>query len=222
MTEGVAVPSKGGRPKQSEILGRLERLLGAAARVFLEQGYNGASIDAIARAAGVSKKTIYARFKDKADLFNAVWGAISARLFSDALPDDDDLPLAEGLERRTRALLEILITPAAWSFTRMMHAEAPHTPELVAYMRRYAGHMLDPFARYFENQMRRGALPPADARRLSRQFIYLLYGDLEYRLALAMEPPDAAEVAATARELAALFLDGARKAAPPAAEVEVN
>jgi len=83
MTQRTAAASKGKRPKQAEAPERLDRLLEAAAQVFLEAGYNRASIEAIARAARVSKKTIYARFKDKAELFNVVWGAISVRLFGE-------------------------------------------------------------------------------------------------------------------------------------------
>ena len=46
-----------------------EQLLDAAARVFAERGYRGASVDGIAAEAGVTKGALYWNFKSKADLF---------------------------------------------------------------------------------------------------------------------------------------------------------
>lgn len=46
-----------------------EQLLDAAAQVFAERGYRGASVDAIAAAAGVTKGALYWNFKSKSDLF---------------------------------------------------------------------------------------------------------------------------------------------------------
>jgi AcrR family transcriptional regulator len=47
------------------------RLLGGAATVFAERGYDGASVSALAAAAGVSSGAIYAHFGSKAELFAA-------------------------------------------------------------------------------------------------------------------------------------------------------
>ena len=46
-----------------------EQLLDAAARVFAERGYSGASVEAIAAAADVTKGALYWNFESKADLF---------------------------------------------------------------------------------------------------------------------------------------------------------
>jgi AcrR family transcriptional regulator len=48
------------------------RLLNAAAEVFSRLGYNGASLDAVAEAAGYSKGAVYSNFATKADLFMAL------------------------------------------------------------------------------------------------------------------------------------------------------
>lgn len=48
------------------------RLLDIATTLFMERGFDGASIDAVAESAGVSKPTVYNRYKDKRDLFAAV------------------------------------------------------------------------------------------------------------------------------------------------------
>ena len=61
-----------GRPPK-ELAGEVdERVLEAARKIFLERGFEGASIDEIAEAARSGKQTIYARFRNKRELFTAV------------------------------------------------------------------------------------------------------------------------------------------------------
>jgi TetR/AcrR family transcriptional regulator, mexJK operon transcriptional repressor len=62
----------GGRPTREEATRRGERLLDVATTLFMERGFDGTSIDAVAETAGVSKPTVYARYRDKRDLFAAV------------------------------------------------------------------------------------------------------------------------------------------------------
>lgn len=47
------------------------RLLSAAQRVFFERGFHGASLEAVAEEAGLTKGAVYSRFESKADLFLA-------------------------------------------------------------------------------------------------------------------------------------------------------
>jgi AcrR family transcriptional regulator len=47
------------------------RLLAAAQRVFFERGFHGASLEAVAEEAGLTKGAVYSRFESKADLFLA-------------------------------------------------------------------------------------------------------------------------------------------------------
>ena len=49
-----------------------ERVLDAAREVFLERGYAGATLEAIAEAAGFSKGVVYSQFAGKPDLFLAL------------------------------------------------------------------------------------------------------------------------------------------------------
>src|ERR1700736_3620311 len=61
-----------GRPPKERAGEVEERILDAARKVFLERGFEGASIDEIAEAARSGKPTIYARFPGKEALFTAV------------------------------------------------------------------------------------------------------------------------------------------------------
>jgi len=51
---------------------RRKRIVDMAEAVFLESGYEGATLPAIADSAGYNKRTLYLYFKDKEDLFLAV------------------------------------------------------------------------------------------------------------------------------------------------------
>jgi AcrR family transcriptional regulator len=63
---------RSGRPPR-ELAGEVEeRILDAAAKVFLERGFEAASVDEIADVAHAGKPTIYARFPGKEALFTAV------------------------------------------------------------------------------------------------------------------------------------------------------
>jgi AcrR family transcriptional regulator len=86
----VAVPASSTR----------ERLLAAAVEVFVEQGYENARVQDIARAAGLTTGAIYANFRGKSDLlFEAIGSA--AGLEVDAL-------IAQTEAREARGLLEQL------------------------------------------------------------------------------------------------------------------
>jgi AcrR family transcriptional regulator len=77
-----------------------DRLLAAAVEVFVEQGYEGARLQDIARAAGLTTGAVYANFRGKDELLFAAIGA-RADVEMDAL-------LAEAQGRNPRALLELL------------------------------------------------------------------------------------------------------------------
>ena len=62
----TAVKNKGGRPTLEDIPRRNEHLLEVATDNFIRLGFNAATLDRIAAEAGVAKRTIYARYPDKA------------------------------------------------------------------------------------------------------------------------------------------------------------
>src|SRR5512142_2888868 len=66
---------------RTEAGGKAEAILAGAERAFLAGGFGAVSMDAIARAAGVSKATVYAHFAGKEALFGAVVADLSERRF---------------------------------------------------------------------------------------------------------------------------------------------
>ena len=72
MTTVVEPPAQAAEPQSARGRARLTRMLAAATELFLRDGYDQTSIDAILERSGGSKATLYAYFPTKEDLFRAV------------------------------------------------------------------------------------------------------------------------------------------------------
>ena len=119
-----------GRPPREHAGQVEERILDAAGRVFLEHGFQGASVDEIAEVASAGKSTLYARFPGKQALFSAVIERLVRR---DQVPDA--LSCAGGsIEQRLDALAAVLLTrvlsPETIGLIRVAVAEARRFPDL--------------------------------------------------------------------------------------------
>ncbi len=136
----VAAVRRGGRPTREEAARRDIRLLEVATQLFMEHGYEGASMDAVAEAAGVGKPTLYHRYKDKRELFQAV---LTARINEWLLPlaqvaeaqqsGAHSGDLAEALDGLSRAMLRQALKPGAAALHRVIAAQKARFPELAQY-----------------------------------------------------------------------------------------
>lgn len=111
-------------------------ILDAAAQVFLKMGYAGASVDAIAGTAGVSKRTIYNHFEDKEHLFIAVvrntLASVEAEFdqaLGDAILDSDDLE--RDFVALARRWVRLFLREDASSLRRLVIAEGQRHPEIM-------------------------------------------------------------------------------------------
>jgi TetR/AcrR family transcriptional repressor of mexJK operon len=127
----------GGRPTREEAEARDVRLLDVATRLFMERGFDGTSIDAVAEAAGVSKPTVYARYHDKRDLFVAVlrgrirkWLApVSAAAEAEAT-ETSPKSIKTTLHDLSRHMVAYTLAPQAGALQRILSAQAVQFPEL--------------------------------------------------------------------------------------------
>lgn len=91
MTKGrVAAQSKGSGAHGAPAGSSKERILDAARAEFLEKGFQGASMRAIASAAGMTTGAIYGYFSSKEDLFDALVRPFADELFSRCVAFDSD------------------------------------------------------------------------------------------------------------------------------------
>ncbi|QFG26220.1 aldo/keto reductase [Actinomadura sp. WMMB 499] len=125
--------SRPGRPTSTQAARLTERLRRAAVDTFLQNGYDGTTMEAVARAAGVTKGTLYGRYPDKRTLFLAVSSWALTRQERDErvvepLPDD----LAAALTVIARAILARAVDPDIVRMSRMAIAESERFPEFAA------------------------------------------------------------------------------------------
>lgn len=105
-----------------------ERVIEAACKAFMSDGFRGASVDRIAAAAGVAKQTLYNHFPSKDELFAETMRSGIRSIFASLDLTDGDL--------RTRLLAfgqvmrAALLGPEGLAWFRNIVAEAPRLPEL--------------------------------------------------------------------------------------------
>ena len=124
-------PRRGGRPTRIEAERLAERILEVATGLFLAQGYGPTSVESVAQQAGISKRTFYARYPDKAALFAAVVGRIVDRLRPPGnVPLVAGTTLDESLRHIGRLIVHAAVSPPAIALHRMIVAESGRFPEL--------------------------------------------------------------------------------------------
>jgi AcrR family transcriptional regulator len=177
----AAVKHRVGRPRRGTESARTETLIRAATRVFLRDGYGGASIDKVASEAGVSTRTIYERYKNKADLLGAVIGRLVDRDMVTALAAEelDRLEPRQALTLIGRVITGRAGDPEAGALFRIVATEAQRFPELAAKMRCSAKQRIDDaVAGYFRKQVHRGTLTLADPERAASLFLQMVCAEL--------------------------------------------
>ncbi|MGI9225425.1 MAG: TetR/AcrR family transcriptional regulator [Woeseiaceae bacterium] len=115
------VTKRPGRPKSEE---KADAIRNAAIDLFMADGMERTSMDAIAAAAGVSKQTVYSHFKCKDDLFR---DCVASKVQTYGL-DPSSLPAHDGVDRILahigRAYLTLLSDPGVVRMFRLMVSEA--------------------------------------------------------------------------------------------------
>ncbi|MDU8929380.1 TetR/AcrR family transcriptional regulator [Alisedimentitalea sp. MJ-SS2] len=110
---------------------KFDQVLEGARKVFMADGFEGASVDDIARQAGVSKATLYAYFPDKARLFSEVARRDCDRIADAALQSIDmSAPVADVLSAVATQILTFLLTEPAQSMFRICISERGRFPEI--------------------------------------------------------------------------------------------
>jgi TetR/AcrR family transcriptional repressor of mexJK operon len=170
-------PAGPGRPKD---LGKRASILEAAKRLFLEQGYQGVSMDQIAAAAGVSKLTVYSHFGDKEALFSE---AIAAKC-REVLPDElfvnpPEGPLREQLRTIGHAFFALITSEEAINMQRMMNTPGSAEHGLrELFWNAGPRRVQEVFAGFLQARVEQAQLDIADVALASSQFFSLLKGDL--------------------------------------------
>ncbi len=131
---------RGGRPSRAEAQQLGERILDAATALFFTAGFGATTIEAVAKRARISKRTLYHRFDDKSALFSAVVHRTIARLRPPAhVPRLDGASLQEILQRLAGLILRGALSEPALALRRLIVAESARFPKLAAVVTKQAG-----------------------------------------------------------------------------------
>jgi AcrR family transcriptional regulator len=188
------------------------RILDVAEALFLGHGFGATSIEAVAKRAGISKRTFYHRFPGKERLFEAV----VRRLIERWLPPLDagmvEWPsLADGLRLIAEHMLRIALTPEALALHRIVIAEARQFPGLARMMHEIGSATgIERIAKQLEPCIKSGELRAFDPHFAAEEFILMVVTGPQRRALGLATPLTAAELSAWARDAVALFLDGCR------------
>lgn len=171
-----AKPSGPGRPKD---LGKRAAILGAATRLFIEQGFDGVSMDQIAAAAGVSKLTVYSHFGDKETLFVAVARSYCEQQVPSSLfTAEPGTPVRERLLAIARAFYAMVSSPEAIAGHRFLCSpQMSSTPLPRVFWEGGPMRVQGEFAALLERRMANGELDIPDTGVAAAQFFTLLKGE---------------------------------------------
>jgi TetR/AcrR family transcriptional repressor of mexJK operon len=206
MTQKV-LPSAGpGRPKDPA---KRKAILEAAKILFLANGYEGSSMDAIAAEAGVSKLTVYSHFSDKENLFvEAVKSKCEEQLPELMFEFDDKVSLEQSLLTIGMGFSDLINSRESLELHRVMMSLAAQGSKLPK-MFYDAGPLRLQLG--MEELLRKadlnGKLRVSDPCSATDHFFSLLKGGCNYRLLMGCgEPPSAEAAAAHVRDAVGLFL----------------
>jgi AcrR family transcriptional regulator len=204
---------RGGRPSRLVSAQLSDRILDVATALFLGHGFGATSIEAVARRAGISKRTFYHRFRGKEVLFEAV----VRRLIERWTPPLDATPfegssLSQTLLRSAEYMLGVALTPEALALHRVVIAEATRFPGLARILHEFgAAAGIERIARVLEPRIASGELRAIDARFAAEQFILMVVEGPRRRalgLGALLTPP---ELRGWLDQCVGLFLDGCRR-----------
>lgn len=171
-------PRPRGRPKAEDINELEARLISVARETFVANGYGATSFAAIARAARVSRNTLYARFPTKADLFRAIIDQQIANTDFGGLRDSRqrDKSLEATLRRYAEHQLRASLSKEVVQLNRLIYSECSRFPELgaAASARMQVGVLQ--VAEYVRDFAERDGVPCRDPEGVGGIFIVALKG----------------------------------------------
>ncbi|WP_422770397.1 TetR/AcrR family transcriptional regulator [Plantactinospora sp. WMMC1484] len=180
---------EGATPKRAAIVA-------AARELFLSDGFDRTSVDALAARAGVSKRTVYDYFGDKVTLLNAVVEAVGRSMVATIRRTLDETLVAvdaAGLEEALvafamRISTEMLGSPEYATLERLARADSGQLAKLDRYEIENAPE--EALAERLGTLARAGLLDLADPRLAADQFIALTFGVALNRLRSANAAED--------------------------------
>ena len=193
--------------RQEDHLQRRLAIIAAAAQVFLQSGFDSASMLKIAKNAGVSKQTLYSHFGSKEALFMEAITSTCRKYTPEGLESVANMSLEDTLKSIGRSLCELILSEEAIRLESLCIAGANKHAE-VSEMYWQAGpewvrkFLID----CFQTQVDNGHLVIEDTELAARQFTSLLFADKKSKLLLGLEKISNEEISEIVDQAVSFFL----------------
>ncbi|MBS1165235.1 MAG: transcriptional regulator, TetR family [Proteobacteria bacterium] len=204
---------KKGRGREGE---KFRLVLDTARSVFLEHGYDRASMDMIAQEAGVSKATVYAYFETKQQLLVQLVQEECKSVGPTVLPavTGPIQDIEASLRDIARNFTSIFLNNRGVEFYRLIISNVNQFPEMAAiFMKAGPGQHRAEIASFFNEAIQQGLLDIVDVDLAVKQFLGLVAADLPIAWMLAIKPPSSEQYETMINSSVRLFLNfyGAKK-----------
>jgi AcrR family transcriptional regulator len=185
-----AKAKRAGRPSLAEAERLTGQIIAVATRFFLDQGFDATSIDQIAAEAKISKRTLYARFPTKADLFEAV--IVTAYETGVTSIEAAERKLGTTQERLYALSLSLwaeITTPDSIALERLVTAEAVRFPHMARVMNNAGAHRVAQMVeQILLDGIAAGHLRQLDVRFAAEQFFSAVILGGFHRVLIGLEP----------------------------------
>ena len=155
--------------------GSRQAIVAAAARLFLERGFGAVSMDELAQAAGVARRTLYNQFASKEEIFREMLLKVSRQL-EDAFPPGVETQggVEDVLRLVARMILELHKNPEYLGFFRMVVADSRQFPWIAEEFAAVMDPQTERFARYLDHLTVMGVLTCRNTTLAAHQFMGVL------------------------------------------------
>lgn len=187
--EGKPTARRGRPPLDPEA--RRQRIIAVASELFIRHGYPETTVEAIGKAAGVTKRTIYELVGDKAALF----GAVSAHCHASIKEMRLDFAITGTSLRTTlldlaHALIEHALSDETIALERAAVLQQMRFPLLMSNLMALTRVDLNgKIAAFFDGLMERGMIGKVDAFKTTEIFFDVVVGNAGFRKALGFDEP---------------------------------
>ncbi len=192
-SQPTAKRSNRGRPRDPE---RLKRIIESATHSFLEHGFVGTSMEAVAQASGVSKMTIYSYFPSKEILFENCASKRTDQVFAflDASPDQGKRHPEQALRQLAVEFVALMRDPQVLSMHQVLIAsQGQHLSVNQGFFQQGPLRLTQRVTEYFHMLSDLGQIELDSPHRAANQFLSLFLGTPHLRGLLSLGSPSAAE-----------------------------
>ncbi|MBN51005.1 MAG: TetR family transcriptional regulator [Spongiibacteraceae bacterium] len=183
----IKAPADTGSPGRSKSEQKGRQILEAAGSLFMSEGYGAVSMEQVARAAGVSKQTVYSHYGSKEALFSAAVEQKCVDYEISYHSGDDERPVREYLREFIQHFSDLVTSEAGVAIHRVCIAEADKRSKLAELFWEAGPHpIMLRLTAYLEAQVKRGTLDIDHIHFAADQLLFMVKSDVHMRGVLGL------------------------------------